>query len=71
MIVKYKCECMKEDEEAEVLVPDRRPNSSRDNWMDAVRMCVAQDHRALSPNCQAGDYQYMVIPEEVETEKGQ
>lgn len=61
MIVRYKCECMAQ--EAEVLVPDIRPGANRDLWMDAVRAAIAQDHRALSPNCAVGDFQYVHLPE--------
>lgn len=67
MDVIYKCRCMVK--EITIAVPDRRPNTDIEPWLNMVTFCIGMDHKALSPRCFAEKMDYMKIPMDEGTEQ--
>lgn len=60
MKVKYKCRCMKEPREIDVV--DRVAGSDLDDWMLAIGHCVSYDHRARNILCNSPTMEELYIP---------
>jgi hypothetical protein len=60
MEIFYKCKCMAQ--EVKLTVPDRHPDADIEAWMHVVTGCIAGDHQAHSPRCQATAMEYAKIP---------